>query len=748
MLRQLHSVPGLIAALFAIILAITGATLSLNPTLERMDTVIPSAGQISVAELAGNLAQHYSGTKQVEQIERTASGTIRVYYTEGDSVGIDRVNPSTGEAIAPYAPSSFARWTKNLHRSLLLDTFGRAVVGITALVLILLSISGVMLLAVRLGGWRKLLSPVRGTLNQRLHNEFGRVAIIGLLLSALTGTYLSATTFDIASEGQEGEPELPLEVAEGLPAAIDTLSVLRATDLNDFKELIFPYPGDSMGAYSMSTYKGTGYIDQVNGEWLSYQAHDNTYAFYQFIYKLHTGEGLWWLGLILGLAALTVPIMSVTGVIIWWQRHQSKPKISANSSASSADSIILVGSESNSTWGFAKTLHDVLVKAGYRVHSAPMNQLATSYSSAKHLFILTATYGNGDAPASANQFLTKLQKINKTPGFTTAVLGFGDRQYPQFCGYAKQVKDALSAKEWPQLMPFDTIDRQSPQEFNRWGINLGKQLGFEMALDHIPVAPKTTLLELVERVDYGVEVQAPTTVLRFKVPKSSGKNSVVNRFISYFWRRTGLPHFEAGDLVGIVPPNSTMPRFYSLASESKDNTLEICVRQQEGGLCSNFLYNLPIGGTIDAFIKPNPNFRPSSGKAPIVLIGAGTGIGPLVGFIRHNTMHNPMHLYWGGRCPNSDFLYEPELNSYLKDKRLTDLNAVFSRAEEQAYVQDKITLDGEELRRLVENGAQILICGGRNMANSVMAALNEVLAPLGMDVATLKAQGRYREDVY
>lgn len=197
-------------------------------------------------------------------------------------------------------------------------------------------------------------------------------------------------------------------------------------------------------------------------------------------------------------------------------------------------------------------------------------------------------------------------------------------------------------------------------------------MGIELALNHIPVKPKTMTLELAERVDYGVEVQAPTAVLRFKVPKKSGK--------------TALPHFEVGDLVGILPPNSTMPRLYSLASESKDDTLEICVRQQPGGLCSNFLYDLPIGGTIDAFIKPNPNFRPVSGKAPVVLIGAGTGIGPLVGFIRHNTAHNPMHLYWGGRCPNSDFLYEPELNTYLKDKRLTELNAVFSRADERAYV--------------------------------------------------------------
>jgi sulfite reductase (NADPH) flavoprotein alpha-component len=34
------------------------------------------------------------------------------------------------------------------------------------------------------------------------------------------------------------------------------------------------------------------------------------------------------------------------------------------------------------------------------------------------------------------------------------------------------------------------------------------------------------------------------------------------------------------------------------------------------------------------------------------------------------------------------------------------------------------------------------------MANSVVAALNAIAAPLGVDVTTLKAQGRYLEDVY
>ena len=323
--------------------------------------------------------------------------------------------------------------------------------------------------------------------------------------------------------------------------------------------------------------------------------------------------------------------------------------------------------------------------------------------------------------------------MTKIPEFPVAVLGFGDRQFPDFCQYAKDVEAALTAKGWSQLLPLDTINRQSPQEFSRWGNTVGRVINTKLSLVHTPSHPRCTTLSLIERVDYGVEVQAPTAVLRFKQPDVNDK---------------GLPHFEAGDLVGVLAPGTKVARFYSLASASKDGMLEICIRHHSGGLCSSFLHSLSVGDSIEAFIRPNPSFRPASGKAPIVLIGAGTGIGPLVGFIRNNKSHHPIHLYWGGRNPQSDFLYEPELKTYLKDKRLTELNAVFSRTNECSYVQEKIGVDSLELRELIEKGAQILVCGGRDMANSVMVALNEVIAPLGMDVLTLKAQGRYREDVY
>ena len=44
--------------------------------------------------------------------------------------------------------------------------------------------------------------------------------------------------------------------------------------------------------------------------------------------------------------------------------------------------------------------------------------------------------------------------------------------------------------------------------------------------------------------------------------------------------------------------------------------------------------------------------------------------------------------------------------------------------------------------------AQVLVCGSRTMAKSIVKALDEILAPLNLDVQALRTQGRYREDVF
>jgi sulfite reductase (NADPH) flavoprotein alpha-component len=304
------------------------------------------------------------------------------------------------------------------------------------------------------------------------------------------------------------------------------------------------------------------------------------------------------------------------------------------------------------------------------------------------------------------------------------------------------VAAALDQRRWYAMLPYDTIDRQSAQEFARWGREVGQALGHALELNHQPVRPRTTQLQLVDRVNYGHEVQAPTTVLRFAAPE------VPTTFWQRLTGRAGLPRFSAGDLAGILPPGSDLPRFYSLASSSRDGFLEICVKKHPGGECSGFLHALEPGEIVDCFVKPNPDFRPARGRRPVILIGAGTGIGPLTGFIRSNARRRHMHLYFGGRDPRSDFLYAEELDSWLGERRLTSLTTAFSRIHDRAYVQDRIAEDAHLLRKMIRRGAQIMVCGGADMAAGVMEALDAAIAPLGLSAVALKAEGRYVEDVY
>src|SRR5690606_21571611 len=120
--------------------------------------------------------------------------------------------------------------------------------------------------------------------------------------------------------------------------------------------------------------------------------------------------------------------------------------------------------------------------------------------------------------------------------------------------------------------------------------------------------------------DYGIEVQAPTSILRFALPAVP------------LWHRLsgrGFGRVVAGDLLGILPEGSAVPRFYSLASGRRDGFIEITVRKHPAGLCSGQLLRLEPGATVNAFMRRNPGFHAGRGRAPLILIGAGCGIGPL-----------------------------------------------------------------------------------------------------------------------
>ena len=731
--KAIHRWLGLTLGTLALVLGISGAILAFDPVQQAWQA--PAApGDLSVATLVERVTR---SVPAAEEIRHLPSGAIVVFSFDGDQAKASYVDPANGQVLGAWQPSALPRWVKNLHRSLLLDDAGRWGAAGIALAMTVICVSALVLLLRRMGGWSRLAARVRGSLAQRIHVVVGRVVLVLLCLTSITALYMSATTLGLVALDAGTEPDVVSVVAAdpavqaSLPALpIAQLVLLQNLSVQDLRKLNFPDATDPEDTWKVATYQGEGWIDRYTGQTLAWQDATMAQWVYDWARVLHTGQAAWSWAVVQGLVGASVLLFWLSGVIIWWQTRGQAPHITGNSPLAQADVLIFVASEGGSTWGFAQALHDVLGKNGHRVHTRALEDFQTT-AATKQVFVLAATYGEGQAPAHASHALARIEKL-RASAVPVTVLGFGDRQFPAFCAFAEALETTLRTKGWPALLPLESIHQQSSQQFARWGRDLAQALGEPVVLDYVPRMPPTTALTLVSRQDYPGGTGEPTAILRFAWPKQGG-----------------LARFSAGDLVGIVPPGSAVPRFYSLASGLEDGFLEICVRLMPGGLCSTHLLGLQSGQPIAAFIRSNPGFALPRNRRPLLLIGAGVGVAPMAGFIRRNEKHIPMHLYFGGRDPAQDFYFGAEIQQWLGEGRLAKVQTAFSRVPDGGgYVQDALRRDAERVRDLMAQGAIVRVCGSRAMAQDVVKTLDAILAPLQLSVAQLKAKERYAEDVF
>ncbi|WP_027996376.1 PepSY domain-containing protein [Simplicispira psychrophila] len=732
--KAIHRWLGLTLGTLALVLGISGAILAFDPVQQAWQA--PAApGGLSVATLVERVTRT---VPTVEEIRHLPSGAIVVFSFDGDQAKASYVDPANGQVLGAWQPSALPRWVKNLHRSLLLDDAGRWAAAGIALAMALICVSALVLLLRRMGGWSRLAARVRGSLAQRIHVVTGRVVLALLCLTSITALYMSATTLGLVALDAGTEPEVVSVVAANqtalpaLPAA--QLILLQNLSAQDLHKLNFPDATDPEDTWKVATSQGEGWINRYSGQTLAWQDATLAQRVYDWARVLHTGEAAWPWAVVLALVGASVLLFWLSGVTIWWQTRGQAPHITGNSPLAQADVLIFVASEGGSTWGFAQALHDALGHNGHRVYTGALEQFQTT-ATTRQVFVLAATYGEGQAPAHASHALERIAQLSAS-AVPVTVLGFGDRQFPAFCAFAEALETTLRAQGWPALLPLECIHQQSSQQFARWGRTLAQALGEPVVLDYVPRMPPTTALTLVARQDYPGSTGEPTAILRFAWPAQDGG-------------RHGLAHFAAGDLVGIVPPGSAVPRFYSLASGWADGFLEICVRQMPGGLCSTHLLGLQPGHSMAAFIRSNPGFALPRTRRPVLLIGAGTGVAPLAGFIRRNDKHTPMHLYFGGRDPAQDFYFGTEIQQWLGEGRLAKVQTAFSRVPDGGgYVQDALRRDAERVRDLLAQGAIVRVCGSRAMAHDVAETLDTLLAPLCLSVSQLKAKERYAEDVF
>lgn len=165
--------------------------------------------------------------------------------------------------------------------------------------------------------------------------------------------------------------------------------------------------------------------------------------------------------------------------------------------------------------------------------------------------------------------------------------------------------------------------------------------------------------------------------------------------------------------------------------------------------------------TLPVYIQSNAHFRLPHDDAPILMIGAGTGVAPYRAFLQEREARGAGGKSWlvfGERNFRSDFLYQVEWQSYLKDGVLNRMDVAFSRDRTpKTYVQDRLREHGRDVYAWLEDGAHIYVCGdAAHLAPDVHTALTEIVAEQGgLDsaaasdyLANLQRDHRYQRDVY
>src|SRR5688572_24457875 len=110
-MRSLHRWPGVIAAILVVVLALSGAVLSILPASEELRTAQADAG-LSVAELTQRVADTYPS---VEQIRRAPSGRVTADVLVGDRPEAVVIDPATGRGVGSAETPAFERWVTALH---------------------------------------------------------------------------------------------------------------------------------------------------------------------------------------------------------------------------------------------------------------------------------------------------------------------------------------------------------------------------------------------------------------------------------------------------------------------------------------------------------------------------------------------------------------------------------------------------------------------------------------------------------
>ena len=718
--RYSHLALAVFSAAFLIIASVTGTILAVDAIQQKIPAHrVENFDAITLGKTLPELRKSYPEITELS-IDHNQFVTLQAIDNDGNDVNA-YINPETAKIIGtPTKKSDFINWITGLHRSLFLHETGRLFIGINSFLLVLIAMSGFALVINRQRGLRNFFAKIiKEYFAQYYHVLLGRLALIPILIIALSGTYLSMERFHLFENENQTENPTTTQTKKTFD--------LKNTPLAEVTKIEFPFSDDEDDYYIFELKDRKIEVNQYSNEIISEELYPASALLADLSLDLHTGRAnsIW--AFILGLASLNILFFIYSGFAMTFKRRASR--IKNKFKAEESKYILLVGSENGSSLRFANAILKQIIDNDEKAHLAQLNNY-TLYPKAEHLLIFTSTYGLGDAPSNASKFVSLLEKNTQEQQINYSIIGFGSKSYPDFCGYAKEVDALLETKSWAnRLLELQTVNDKSAEEFVNWVQLWSAKTGISLSTtpsvyNHIPKG-----LQQLMVLDKTIISETDQTFL--------------------LTLRAGIrSKFTSGDLLAIYPANDNRERLYSIGK--RNGNLQLAVKLHPNGLGSGFLYNLKPGDTIKSQIINNHAFHFPKKASQVALISNGTGIAPFLGMIAQNKKKTDIHLYSGFRQETEITKHYQDFASEMMQKQyLTQFHLAYSREANHHYVMDLIQIDADFFANLLQNDGVIMICGALAMQFDVEKVLDAIcISKNNTTLSEYKVKGQILTDCY
>lgn len=410
--------------------------------------------------------------------------------------------------------------------------------------------------------------------------------------------------------------------------------------------------------------------------------------------------------------------------------------------AGSRNALMVYASQSGSAQALAKSFYTASQRA--------FDLLCVSAMTPQHLarydtvLLIVSTYGNGEPPDKALGFVQGLRRtrtLSHSPAFS--ILALGDRQYPDFCAFGHQLHALLSQTGGRAITPATEVDKLDPHAIRTWWQTIATHCGWHAAPAQDPYIATQVLGNRClnpgkpDRPAHGVTLDA-----------------------------TGH-RFQPGDVLRILPRLSETasidddttalhPRLYSIASAPHEHCLRLLVRQRyrddgSPGRVSQLLCQSSEDTCFRTAVQSNPDFHLPERDLPLIMIAAGTGLAPFIGFLAALAQRDSQAQHWlffGEQDSAHDFYFQGDIEAYQSTQLLGRVETAWSQHAQGSYIPDILIQHREAIvKRVTTDGAYLYICGAHHgFGETTLALLSDFFGESHW--RALREQGRVRTDLY